>query len=441
MSATAQQTVNVVLAKGTRDFHPKDIQIRDNLFAIVKKIFTSFGGEGISTPVFELKETLLNKYGEDSKLIYDLEDQGGQMLSLRYDLTVPFARYLAMNRIRKMKRYHIAQVYRRDQPNMNRGRFREFYQCDYDIAGDYATMLPDAECLKILSMILTEVKLGEFTIKTSHRGILDGFMEVCGVPTEKTRTISSAIDKLDKETWENVKKEMIEKGISESCADQIGQYVKIKGPMQSVLKQIETTDLMKNKRAREAFDQMTKLMTYTDMLGCTKYITFDLSLARGLDYYTGIIFEAVFSDAQVGSVAAGGRYDELIGMFSGERVPAVGLSVGVERLMAIMYSRNQETSASFDYFVVFKTEQDLEKALQMSESLRKHGFRVSMDYQSYETSNRLKKLIAYAVEKNTPFMCMVGEIPGTFSIKDMVKRTQVNFSADAETVVNLYLKA
>lgn len=181
--------------------------------------------------MFELKEVLTGKYGEDSKLIYDLADQGGELCSLRYDLTVPFARWLAMNpTIQSIKRYHIAKVYRRDQPAMKKGRMREFYQCDFDIAGVYDPMLPDAEILRITTEILDSLDLGTYTIKINHRKILDGLFEVCGVPTDKIRQISSAVDKLDKMPWEDVKKEMTEeKGLPEEIADKIGQYVLKKG--------------------------------------------------------------------------------------------------------------------------------------------------------------------------------------------------------------------
>ena len=151
-------------------------------------------------PVFELKEILSGKYGEDSKLIYDLADQGGELCSLRYDLTVPFARWLAMNSsVQNIKRYHIAKVYRRDQPAMTKGRMREFYQCDFDIAGVYDPMLPDAEIIRITCEIFEGLGWKDnFTIKINHRKILDGIFAVCGVPADKTRTISSAVDKLDK---------------------------------------------------------------------------------------------------------------------------------------------------------------------------------------------------------------------------------------------------
>lgn len=166
----------------------------------MQDVFKRHGAVSLDTPVFELKEILSGKYGEDSKLIYDLQDQGGELCSLRYDLTVPFARYLAQNSsIQNIKRYQIGKVYRRDQPAMTKGRMREFFQCDFDIAGAYDPMIPDAEILRIVVEIFGDLGWKDnFTIKINHRKILDGIFAVCGVPTDKTRTISSAVDKLDK---------------------------------------------------------------------------------------------------------------------------------------------------------------------------------------------------------------------------------------------------
>jgi len=196
----------------------KDMVIRDKIFSTITDVFKRHGAVTIDTlvvrsvqrttypnadttpsPVFELREILAGKYGEDSKLIYDLKDQGGEICSLRYDLTVPFARWLAMNNIQTIKRYHIAKVYRRDQPAMTKGRMREFYQCDFDIAGIYDPMLPDAEIIRIVCEIFEGLGWqGKYTIKINHRKILDGIFAVCGVPADKTRAISSAVDKLDK---------------------------------------------------------------------------------------------------------------------------------------------------------------------------------------------------------------------------------------------------
>lgn len=197
-SPAAPQKFTLKTPKGTRDYNPQQMALRQSVLDKIIKVFQKHGAETIDTPVFELKEVLTGKYGEDSKLIYDLKDQGGEILSLRYDLTVPLARYLAMNKISSIKRYHIAKVYRRDNPSISRGRYREFYQCDFDIAGTYDPMVPDAECVKIVSEILSELNVGEYVIKLNHRLLLDGMFEACGVPKDKFRTICSTVDKLDK---------------------------------------------------------------------------------------------------------------------------------------------------------------------------------------------------------------------------------------------------
>jgi len=332
--------------KGMRDYGPAEMAIRQHVFEKIIGVFKLHGAVTIDTPVMELKETLTGKYGEDSKLIYDVADQGGELLSLRYDLTVPFARYVAQNRIDKIKRYHIARVYRRDQPAMNRGRYREFYQCDFDIAGQYEPMMPDAECVKIVSQILTALELNDFTIKVNHRCLLDGMFAVCGVPEPKFRTICSAVDKLDKEEWACVRAEMIdEKGLDAASADKIGEYVKLSGGTELAQKLEADAALMANESAKKGVEDMRKLLQFCDVYGCLDKVSFDLSLARGLDYYTGVIYEAVLpplpSGERVGSVAGGGRYDNLVGMFAGGKgrgsvVPCVGVSMGVERIFTIM---------------------------------------------------------------------------------------------------------
>jgi len=369
--------------KGTRDWEPLSMALRAKIFDSITEVFKRHGAVTIDTPVFELKEILSGKYGEDSKLIYDLQDQGGELCSLRYDLTVPFARFVAMNPSENgsIKRYHIAKVYRRDQPAMSKGRFREFYQCDFDIAGQYDPMVPDAEILLITIETLSALGLEGFTIKLNHRKILDGIFDVCGVPADKTRAISSAVDKLDKSPWEEVKREMVvDKGLDEKVADEIGTYVSKKGG-RDLLKLLESdAKLSKHKTASEGIKDMATLFDYLDIYGITDRMSFDLSLARGLDYYTGIIYEAVtaasappgfvdgakegiVADAEppkkkknddevdeskvgVGSIAAGGRYDNLVGMFSGSKkpdaVPCVGISIGVERVFAIMMAKLKE---------------------------------------------------------------------------------------------------
>lgn len=333
------------IAKGTRDYLPEQMMIRDQAFQIIRRVFKSHGAVEIDTPVFELKDTLTGKYGEDSKLIYDLADQGGELLALRYDLTVPFARFLALNSVGNIKRFHIGKVYRRDQPQLSKGRYREFYQCDFDIAGTYGRMVPDSECLCVASEILASLPIGDFGIKLNHRRLLDAILDLSGVPAEKFRTICSAVDKLDKEPWSEVKREMVEdKGLSPEVADKIGVFVVQKGEPWTMYKSlIENAVFGKHKGALDALEDLRILFEYLEAMGKLQYISFDLSLARGLDYYTGVIYEAVCmnGNTQVGSIGGGGRYDNLVSMFqeAGKVTPCVGVSVGIERVFTLMEER------------------------------------------------------------------------------------------------------
>ncbi|KAI6661375.1 Histidyl-tRNA synthetase, cytoplasmic [Oopsacas minuta] len=329
-------------AKGARDFDPQQMAVRDQLFSTITSCFKRHGAVTIDTPVFELKDTLTGKYGEDSKLIYDLQDQGGELLSLRYDLTVPFARYVAMNRIKQIKRYHIAKVYRRDNPSIQKGRYREFYQCDFDIAGQFDPMIPDSECIRVVAEILKELNLSDFVIKVNHRLLLDAIFSISGVSEANFRTVCSSVDKLDKISWEEVRNELVkEKHIPQETADKIGTYVNLSGD-NSLLNKLQTDPLLStNQNAQIAINELQLLYTYCQRLLIGQFVTFDMSLARGLDYYTGVIYEAVLIGGhkyEVGSVAAGGRYDGLVGMFDvkNRAVPCVGVSIGVERLFSIM---------------------------------------------------------------------------------------------------------
>lgn len=366
--------VSLKTPKGTKDWADSDMVIREAIFSTLSSLFKRHGAVTIDTPVFELREILAGKYGEDSKLIYNLEDQGGELSSLRYDLTVPFARYVAMNNIQNIKRYHIAKVYRRDQPAMTKGRMREFYQCDIDFAGSYESMVPDAEILSILVEGLTSLGIKDFKVKLNHRKILDGIFQISGVAEEDVRKISSAVDKLDKLPWDAVKKEItVEKGQSEETANKIGEYVKLNGTLQEVYDLLSKDEaIVNNEMAKQGLDDIKTLMNYVESFDINKYISFDLSLARGLDYYTGLIYEAVTEasappenaqelkkkakssdDASeyvgVGSIAAGGRYDNLVNMFaqaSGKKaaqIPCVGVSFGVERLFSLIKQRTHLT--------------------------------------------------------------------------------------------------
>ncbi|KAF0693929.1 Aste57867_15149 [Aphanomyces stellatus] len=340
------------VALGAQDFLPRQMALRERIFHKVRSVFKRHGGVEIETPVFELKETLTGKYGEDSKLIYDLADQGGELLALRYDLTVPFARFMALHNPGNIKRYAIARVYRRDKPQIARGRFREFYQCDFDIAGVYPTMLADAEVISIGIEVLQQFpELGPFKIKLSHRKLLDAILEICGVPGDKLRTACSAIDKLDKESWEDVRAEMVdEKDIPPAVADRIQGFVTLIGkPKELYAKLVAENPFGDHAGAADAMKELGLLWSYLEAMGVIDYVSFDLSLARGLDYYTGLIYEFVLTGAdatQVGSIAAGGRYDNLVGMFSttNAQIPCIGVSLGIERIFG-MLQKHAETHA------------------------------------------------------------------------------------------------
>ncbi|KAJ3572148.1 hypothetical protein NP233_g3275 [Leucocoprinus birnbaumii] len=402
-------------AKGTRDYGPGEMFCREHIEKIVKDCFTSYGGSCLDTPVFERKDVLTDKYGEDSKLIFDLMDQGGEQLALRYDHTVPLARYLAMTggTNTQSKLWQVGKVYRRDNPVMSKGRMREFMQADFDISGAWDPMIPDAEILSLLCTILTRLEVGEFTIKVNHRKILDGIFEICGVPNDKIRTISSAVDKLDKSLWADVKKEMtVEKGLDPAVADKIGVYVQLKGGAELIERLAADEAIVANPSAKKGLDEMKILVSLLQAYKVIDKISFDMSLARGLDYYTGIIYEATVeasappwlkaaqaaaaaeegnpppntltstepsppaplptkkdkkpkkkadadeeddvddSQVGVGSIAAGGRYDGLVGSFSSAaagdkdknkgQLPCVGVSIGMDRIFALLWPKWEE---------------------------------------------------------------------------------------------------
>ncbi|XP_029439246.1 histidine--tRNA ligase, cytoplasmic-like isoform X2 [Rhinatrema bivittatum] len=405
--------------------------IRERVFSTILNCFKRHGAQTIDTPVFELKETLTGKYGEQCKLIYNLEDQGGELLSLRYDLTVPFARYLAMNKITNFKRYHIGKVYRRDSPAMTRGRYREFYQCDFDIAGKYDPMIPDAECVKIMHEILRELQLGDFLIKINDRRILEGVFEICGVPRNKFQTVCSCVDKLDKVSWEAVKEEMVEKkGLAPEAADQIGEHIKFSGGMALVEQLLQDPQLSQNKLALEGLEDMKMLFQYLTLFGVTDNVSFDLSLARGLDYYTGVIYEAVLLQNQgdvqlrqqndhaeeavgVGSVAGGGRYDELVGMFDakGRKVPCVGLSMGIERIFSIMEQKAEVSGEKIrttetQVLVAAAQKRFLEERMKIITELWSAGIKAEM---MYKKNPKLLSQLQYCEETGIPLVAIIGE--------------------------------
>lgn len=438
------------IAKGTRDYLPEQMMIRQQAFDIIRRVFQSHGAVEIDTPVFELKDTLTGKYGEDSKLIYDLADQGGEMLALRYDLTVPFARFLALNSVGNIKRFHIGKVYRRDQPALARGRYREFYQCDFDIAGSYGRMVPDSECLCVACEILDALPIGDFGIKLNHRRLLDAILDLSGVPTDKFRTICSAVDKLDKESWEEVKREMVEdKGLKPEVAEKIGTFVLNKGaPWDLYNELMEGNKFEKHTGALEAMEDLRILFEYLDAMDKLKFFSFDLSLARGLDYYTGVIYEAVCmnGNTQVGSIGGGGRYDTLVSMFqeAGKVTPCVGVSVGIERVFTLMEERLRAEQGSIkqpnvNVLVASVGDGMMKERMKVTRLLWDAKMKAEF---SQQENPKLKYELTDALEREIPFMVIVGEEElreQKCKVKDLKARTEETVGI-ADLVSNLRSK-
>lgn len=442
-TTTSEKSEKIALSipSGTRDFHPQQVKIREEMFTTIRSIFERHGAVSIETPVFEHRAILMGKYGEDEKLIYELEDQGSGKLALRYDHTVPLSRYVAQYGVPNLVRYVIGKVYRRDSASISRGRYREFYQCDIDFVGDYSSLKPDVECLKILSDILTALNIGSFVIKVNHRVLLDGIFEFCGVPAEKFRAISSAVDKLDKVAWADVRSEMVEKkGLDPDVADRIGTFMNLKDKPLVLLEALKKTDLYaKNERARNGLAELEKIFSTVESAWSDAYanLSFDLTLARGLDYYTGVIFEGIALSPEsvddpagtIGSVAGGGRYDHLIGMFHGSDIPAVGFTVGVERIFAVKQRRAQIKDEPYrsrgmaDVYVATAGVDDV-SVLKVVSQLWDAG--VSATY-SYRPKQALKKQFADASDLSAKVTVVLGAnewAEGKVCLKNMATESQ-----------------
>lgn len=307
--------------KGTRDYAGGEKILLDEIITKTESIYRRRGGVPFDSPNFEIKSILTNKYGEDSKLIYDLADQGGEACALRYDLTVPLARHLAMNKKVKIKRYQTGKVFRRDQPALARGRYREFYQSDFDIVGEYAHMAADAEIVscadEILKVFSAYLDSKEYVIRINHKKLVDSMMEVCGIDKSIEKSIGSSIDKLDKMEWKEVAKEMEEKGASEESIEQIKNLLVIKVPISKIDK-ISGNKIFQTEKGKEALKDLQRLNELLVIYNSDDRVLIDISLVRGLEYYTGILLEGGYEGIE-GTVIAGGRYDGLVDSLSTDK--------------------------------------------------------------------------------------------------------------------------
>lgn len=418
-----------------RDFSGPQMAIRDMVFEKVKNVFKRHGAQSIDTPVCELKEILTDKYGDDSKLIYELQDQGGELLALRYDLTVPFARYLAQNKISSLKRYQIGKVYRRDNPSPNQGRFREFYQCDFDIAGTYDEMLPDSECLKIVYEILNDLKLTSFVIKVNHRSILSGIFKLCEIPEDQFKTVCSSIDKMDKMSWTDIKKELVDvKKIKEECVDKLHRFVNQSGngAFLDTLLDSELANIPETKKALESLKVFNK---YCTIFKIDHSIQYDLSLARGLDYYDAIIYEVALTNSgtEIGSIAAGGRYDNLVNSLSDAKnfkVPCVGISLGIERVLTLIEKQFTDEGKKLhptQCFVASIGPNMIEERLKVLNEFWSAGIRAE---HSLKANPKILQQINYCEDRNIPYCVIIGrnEVDnGIVKLKNIGERSEQEF--------------
>ena len=323
---------------------------------------------------------------------------------------------------------------------MTKGRYREFYQCDFDIAGNADEMLPDCECLRITYEILNAVGLNEFIIKVNHRSIIEGMFSICGVPDSLFKGICSSIDKLDKVSWEEVKKEMVsEKGLSEEVADKIGNFVKLKGSIDLIDKIVsEGGELALNPKSRKGLDDLKLLFEHCSILGIDSLISFDLSLARGLDYYTGVIYEAVLTkgDVEIGSIAAGGRYDGLVGMFSESarhQVPCVGVSIGIERIFAFLEQQSKNEPKSLyptKCYVVSVGKNLVSERLRLITCLWDNGINAE---QSYKKNPKPLDQFQFCEQNGIPIAVIIGEDEikkNIVKLKVMSSREEITVSRD-----------
>ncbi len=434
-----------------RDFLPEDVLRRKYVVGIVEDVYRSYGFDPLETPAMERLDTLLGKYGEEGdQLIFRVMKRGeklGRMLKnspqednladsgLRYDLTVPLARVAAEYQAelpRVFKRYQIQPVYRADRPA--RGRFREFYQCDLDIVGSTGLTV-ELEVLSAAAELLQKLGFSsdDFSLRLNHRGILQGLMSVCGIPSGKEEQALVAIDKLDKIGDQGVRAELLERGFdAESISGLLSVF---SGELESN-EQVAARLRARLKEHEGGLDALSDLEWILDMSescpagGCLRL---DPALARGLSYYTGAIFEVEMNDFGV-SAGGGGRYDDLIGMFSGRKIPACGFSLGLERIILLMQEKNmfpEDMAGKSELMVTLFSEETMPASLDLTHRLRGEGFRVDL----YPEPGKYGKQFKYAEQRGIRYVVLQGpgEIDkGVMVLKDLKSGSQQEISLDED---------
>ncbi len=450
------------IPKGTRDFLPAEVAKRNYIYDTIKKSFEIYGFSPIETPSFELSSTLLGKYGEEGdRLIFKILNSGEKVKkadlealsngnlarfsnslsekALRYDLTVPFARFVVQHQNElsfPFKRYQIQPVWRADRPQ--HGRYQEFYQCDADVVGS-DSLLYEVDFVLLFDEVLTNLRLPDFTIKINNRKILSGIADICG-ETDKIIAITVAIDKLDKVGVDGVIKELTEKGISESALEKINPLFSISGDTKSRLSQMRSY-LKDSEIGISGIDELEYVLDKVEELGVKNAkIEFDVTLARGLNYYTGAIFEVKANGVKMGSICGGGRYDDLTGIFGMKDMSGVGISFGADRIYDViteldLFPKTVDNNLDLLFINFGDTEQN--HCLNLVKKIRANGISCEI----YPSSSKMKKQMKYANDRGVKNIALVGQDEidaNTIQLKNMHSGEQSAMSI--EEIIKLLKK-
>ncbi|MCD4790755.1 MAG: histidine--tRNA ligase [Bacteroidales bacterium] len=440
------------IPKGTRDFSPIEMVRRNYIIDTVKSVFQLYGYLPIETPAMENLSTLTGKYGEEGdRLLFKILNSGNFLnkipnakiqnpkaneivnyiseKGLRFDLTVPFARYVVQHRndiTFPFKRYQIQPVWRADRPQ--KGRYREFFQCDVDVIGSHS-LLNEVELIQIINDVFNKLQINN-VIKINNRKVLYGIAEYIG-ETEKFTDITVAVDKLDKIGIEKVKEELSVCGLSKKAIDRLQQILIFKGTNEEKIifldKMLENTETGKN-----GMDEIKAVFDYLNMLSIFTKMEFDLTLARGLDYYTGAIIEVIAKDVRIGSICGGGRYDDLTGIFGLPDVSGVGVSFGADRIYDVMMEKNlfpEETLSTTQVLFINFGKEEEKYCLHQVGKLRAAGINTEI----FPEAAKLKKQLNYANNKKIPFVVLVGENEmkeNVLTVKDMNSGQQTKMTVN-----------
>lgn len=435
------------IPKGTRDFSPAEMMRRTYIFETIKSVFRTYGFAPLETPAMENLSTLLGKYGDEGdKLLFKILNSGdyaaglddGQLRTaskicekgLRYDLTVPFARYIVQHQseiVLPFKRYQIQPVWRADRPQ--KGRYREFYQCDVDVIGS-RSLINEVELIEIVERVFGKLGINA-TLKMNNRKILYGIAEAIG-HADKMMDITVAIDKLEKIGIDNVRAELSERGLEQEAIDRLQPILELSGANSEKLNKLRDV-ISCSETGLKGIAEMEEIFGYVEALGLNLPIELDLSLARGLNYYTGAIFEVKAMDYAIGSICGGGRYDDLTGIFGMPDTSGVGISFGADRIYDVMTGLNlfpEEVDFSTKVLFVNLGEQERMAAMRIMRTLRDHGVATEI----YPEPAKMKKQMEYANRRSIPYVVIIGSNElqnGQATVKNMRTGEQSAVAFDA----------